>query len=573
MARLLDRSGQRAKSLSFLVLGVERSPTHALSRAALASRLIEDGRYPEARTHAAFAVELDPLNPHYHVVLGEALRLIGQLAEAEHVLNRGIALDHWPERQAHYGQEVIHRNLEPTDRWAQPTSPNLRHQLAHVFLRKRQFDLAEQAALDAIALGPPAVNDHILLARIRTLSGSATDGEDMAKAIRLARQEFDRPSENENTRLSIREREEYSALVLADLLVENQLLTGAEDVLREARQRLGASAVLEARQALLLDQIGDPVAATILLEESIGREPDNADLHFALSHVLKGLDSERAVQAAKQACDLDPTNAGHHIGLADLLSGQDRLVEALEVLAHAHLILPRHPELKMAFARALEQRGDKPGAISVLNEALALGLSDAWLSSHLGGLLLEVGALEEASEALDRAARDEPDDALTQFRLGRLHEVQGDLSAAVPFFRQAASLADSQGWMWSHLGSALIDLGDADGAREALDRALDLDPDNWLNHSRFGRLMELQGDIEASIRAVRLATRMKPDEAWMWSHLGHLLIQQQLWDDAERAMQKALSIDPDDPVTKERFERLKEVRQPQPKNHHGQAGA
>jgi tetratricopeptide (TPR) repeat protein len=177
--------------------------------------------------------------------------------------------------------------------------------------------------------------------------------------------------------------------------------------------------------------------------------------------------------------------------------------------------------------------------------------------------------LEEASEALDRAARVEPDDALTHFRMGRLHEVQGDLSAAVPFFRRAAILADSQGWLWSHLGSALINLGDADEAREILERALELDPDNWLNHSRFGRLLELEGDIEASTRAVRLAIGMKPDEAWMWSHLGHLLVRQRLWFDAENAMQKALSIDPEDPVTKERLERLQELQNQQSDDHFG----
>ena len=70
-----------------------------------------------------------------------------------------------------------------------------------------------------------------------------------------------------------------------------------------------------------------------------------------------------------------------------------------------------------------------------------------------------------------------------------------------------------------------------------------------------------------------MAIGLKPDQAWMWSHLGHLLIQQQLWDDAEHAMQQALSMDPEDPVTKERFERLKELRNPQPEDHLGPGDA
>jgi tetratricopeptide (TPR) repeat protein len=560
MARLLLRSGRRAESLAFLERCAERAPRHALCRATLASRLIDDGRHPEARRHASVAVEADPMNPHYYVVLGEALRLMGRLDEAEQVLLQGIALDQWPGRKRHYSQEVISRNLEPTDRWAQPSAPNLRHQLAYVFLSKRRFDLAEKATLDAIALGPPAVNDHILLARIRALSGSATASADIGTAIRLARQEFDRPSENETSRLSIREREEYSALVLADLLIENHRFEEAEAVLTEGRRRLPDCAALEARHARLLGMMGDRAGATDILDAALLREPCHADLHFALSHVLAGGKDEQAVPAAERACALDPTRGAHHLGLAKLLASEGRLEQAEVVLSRAAATMPEHPEIRIALARVLEQRGDKRGAISTIQDALALGLGNPWLQSHLGELLLQIGNLDAASAALDASAVMDPDDALTQYRLGRLHEMRRDLPSAVPFFRRAAVLAANQGWMWSHLGAILMETGDLDGAREALERSLDLDPESWLNHSRIGRLKEFQGQIEASVRALRAAIGMKPDQGWMWSHLGHLLMQQQLWEDAEAALRQALSLDPADGITKERIGRLQEIR-------------
>jgi hypothetical protein len=56
--------------------------------------------------------------------------------------------------------------------------------------------------------------------------------------------------------------------------------------------------------------------------------------------------------------------------------------------------MPEHPEIKIALSRLLEQRGDKRGAISMIRETLALGVSDTWLMSHLGELLLQVGDLE-----------------------------------------------------------------------------------------------------------------------------------------------------------------------------------
>ncbi len=560
LARLLDRSGKRAKSLQILELCIQRAPNHAMSRATLASRFIEDGRYPEAWKHASKAVELDPSNPHYCAVKGEALRLMGQLDEAEQVLRSGIALDQWSERRHHYGRETINRGPEPFDRWTRPSAPNLWHQLAYVFMKKGQLELAEEAALEAIALGSPSVNDHILLARIRLLQGAATGNEDMELAIRLARQEFDRPSHNENTRLFIREREEYSALVLADLLLENGLFADAEVVLKEARSRLTDCASLEVRHALLSNQMGDLSSATAILEEAICRESGNADLHFALSNILKNTNTARAIENAGLACDLDPTRGDHHIRLADLYIRSGRLNEAESVLMRAIAAMPEHPELRISLARVLEQRGDISGAISAIREVLALGLGDAWLWSHLGGLLLEVGAMEEALEALVHSDSLEANNAFTQYRLGRLHETRRDLTAAVPFFRRAAELAGRQGWIWSHLGSILLETGDLDSAKVALDRALESDPHGWLNLYRVGRLLELQGDIEASIRTVRTAIELKPDQAWMWSHLGHLLMQLQLWAEAESALRRALLTDPTDATTKERLVRLQEVR-------------
>ncbi|TNC47404.1 tetratricopeptide repeat protein [Rubellimicrobium rubrum] len=560
LARLLDRSGRRAEALIVLERCVERAPGHALGRAALASRLIEDGRYPDAQGHAARAVELNPANPHYYAVHGEALRLMGQLDEAERVIETGIALDRWAARRHDYGREVIDRGPEPIDRWAQVSVPNLRHQLAHVFIEKGQLDRAERAALDATALGPPSVNDHILLARIRLRQGAKTAGDDMEEALRLARQEFDRPSHNESTRLFIREREEYSALVLLDLLLENRLLAEAETVLTEAERRLRGSPALAERRALLLGQSGDGPGATAVLEEAIGTQPGHAGLHAALSRSLKRTDIGRAIEAAKRAWELDPTRGEHPIGLAELLAFDDRLGEAEEVLSRANAVMPDHPALKMAWARVLERTGDRAGAISAVREAIALGSRDAWILSHLGGLLVDIGATDEAFEALTHADRTEPDNALTLYRLGRLHEVRRDLSAAVQFYRRAAARAGDQGWMWSHLGAILLELGEIDEGTGALERALELDPNDWLGHCRYGTLMQSRGDMEASVRAIRTAVKLKPDQAWVWSHLGQLLMEQGLWQEAERALGEALSLDPQDPTTQERLARLGEVR-------------
>lgn len=64
---------------------------------------------------------------------------------------------------------------------------------------------------------------------------------------------------------------------------------------------------------------------------------------------------------------------------------------------------------------------------------------------------------------------------------------------------------------WSYLGRALVQTGDADGARAALDRSLSINERHGPAHQGKGFLALLQGDGQAALDAFKQARRFAPD--------------------------------------------------------------
>ena len=64
------------------------------------------------------------------------------------------------------------------------------------------------------------------------------------------------------------------------------------------------------------------------------------------------------------------------------------------------------------------------------------------------------------------------------FKLGEFLRKEGELDEAIEVLRTGIKQHPRYVAAWVSLGRAQLDNGDADGAREALDRALQLDPEN-----------------------------------------------------------------------------------------------
>lgn len=161
--------------------------------------------------------------------------------------------------------------------------------------------------------------------------------------------------------------------------------------------------------------------------------------------ILRGRgEGERAAQAFERALALDPAHASALWNLSDLLfaGGRERERADRLLLAAVAAGLPQGAEHVVARARA-------------------------WRA---------LGAGERGTALLDQALASQPNDAMLRLWRGRYRLEAPDCPGALADFVQVAALAPDDPMAHASLGLARACLGDAAGARAALARSLQLDP-------------------------------------------------------------------------------------------------
>jgi len=147
----------------------------------------------------------------------------------------------------------------------------------------------------------------------------------------------------------------------------------------------------------------------------------------------------------------------------------------------AAVFRPLSADLQDRQARIAEERGDLRAAVQHAGNTLLLDpfrLSTRYL---LAGALSGLPEPEAHDNAIEQCLRIEelaPDYADVTYNLGQLHLQAGHPAEAVPYLRRAAEINPYKVDRRIALASALHEVGQNDEARQQLDRALQLQPQN-----------------------------------------------------------------------------------------------
>ncbi|MBM3122440.1 MAG: tetratricopeptide repeat protein, partial [Chloroflexi bacterium] len=95
---------------------------------------------------------------------------------------------------------------------------------------------------------------------------------------------------------------------------------------------------------------------------------------------------------------------------------------------------------------------------------------------------------------------------------------------------------------WSYLGRALVQTGDADGAREALDRSLGINERHGPAHQGKGFLALLLGDGQAALDAFKQARRFAPDNYELMLGVGRAYYLVGNYREAIRELNQAINL-------------------------------
>lgn len=455
-----------------------------------------DAREVMLRVHLVNG-RLEPALPHALTVVD------GHAAGSEEGFRHlGLLLSRVPQR---LGPAALELMSNVRDRRIDRSGSDLA--LGALALRFGDLELAEKAVADALAAAP---NDHavmLLSAGIKVRRGDVDEAMEMAERAFSSQPEMSRGELRLTfARVLLESGEtEAAAKMLARALKDDEELI-------DARFMLGAIAL----------QNDDRPEAQRWFETLIGT-PRDQEAAMQLG------------QLAHQAGRLDEALA-YYSGVTRGAAALDALTRRAVVLAE----LDRLDEARLLLHRVAEEL---PQAASRL-------------------LMIEVELLNSANqtdaalELLDLAISEQPDDVDLRYARALSLERSGDIPRAEEDLRVVLDADENDARALNALGYLLVLQGERlDEARDLIDRALVIEPNDPAIIDSKGWLLFKQGDVEGSLPWLQRAYAAYPD-AEVAAHLGEVLWTLGRQDEARRIWNDAAKADADHPVLRETMERL-----------------
>jgi Flp pilus assembly protein TadD len=225
-------------------------------------------------------------------------------------------------------------------------------------------------------------------------------------------------------------------------------------------------------------------AARDHLEQAVALNPTHFEARRNLGGVLAELnDPQGAREQLQKAIDLGDEDPAVRFELATVLRklGEDHAAD--EQLKIYKQEAQEKSDLTQAYAKAdfADQKmaaGDVQQAIALYREALAANPRDATLAYKLAMAFEKTGDTANEKAALEQAIQIDPNLGEAQNQLGYLASRAGDAASAEEHFRLAVQAAPGYAKGWVNLAATLYLESKLPEAKEAVDRALRLQPDN-----------------------------------------------------------------------------------------------
>ncbi len=216
-----------------------------------------------------------------------------------------------------------------------------------------------------------------------------------------------------------------------------------------------------------------PQQALQTLRRGAQRVPESATLHRTLINVAIGTgDAAGALAYLRDTVLANPSAPASLYSLAALLP-DPYLDQALELVRRGRERYPEAESVVLAEADLLERQGDLAGAEAVLAPILAANPQNVEVANALALLQARQGNVEGARDTLQGAGGQSE---TVQYNLAQLYLQAGEAGAALSILEPLAAAHPDDPEVQAGYGIALARLGQLEAARQALGRALELEP-------------------------------------------------------------------------------------------------
>ena len=124
--------------------------------------------------------------------------------------------------------------------------------------------------------------------------------------------------------------------------------------------------------------------------------------------------------------------------------------------------------------------------------------------------------------------------------------LQGDLKGALFAFQTAAEADPARADSYVNIGRVLVQEGDEQRAKQALEKALSIDDSLARTHYFYARALRIEGKYDEALQHLRIAEQKYPQDRVVIDDIGRILFLQHKYQEAVDELKKTIAIDPED---------------------------
>ena len=411
----------------------------------------------------------------------------------------------------------------------QPSNVQARIDLGNMLLAGRQPDRASDQAKAVLAIDSKNADAYALLSSVAATKGDRTEAlAQIQHALSI-----DPNRANFHTALGL--------LQASDPAAE----PAAEEQLRKAVSLDPKNATSHIALAAVLEKKGDLAGALQSMQEAVVADPKNVTARLDLGRIyLRQGDKAKAEETFRQAADdLNDSPIGANLLESYYISAQqlDRAEPAYAALVAKH---PKSTPLKLAYARILLMNKDVAKAKPIADELEKTDAGDPEVAVLNAMLLLNDNKSTEAFNLLQKAAKNNPENAQVKIWLGRAARMKGDQTVALQSFRDAAKLNPRNFQAQEGLAQAALDARDFGLLAQAAEAAIAINPQLANPYIWRGMAEGSQRQFDKSEADFKQAMKLDPKNALAPLSLAELRLSQRNIPDAKALLEQTLANDP-----------------------------
>jgi tetratricopeptide (TPR) repeat protein len=255
-------------------------------------------------------------------------------------------------------------------------------------------------------------------------------------------------------------------------------------------------AYLEAKQYPQAVQTGEAL---------IAQGQTKAELYNLLARSYEAAgDTKKAYDALRTATQLDPADPANYVDLIDLCLDHNNIDLGLEIADIAVERLPQSQRLQLQRGVVLATKGRFDDSKTSFERAIALDPDNGLLHVALALIHMQMDRVPDAVEVLRARKKVTLNDPLVHWFLGEALNRQGNRPGsseeeeAIQALETAVDLQPDLQQAQVLLGKMLLRRGDLERAATHLEIALKIDPDNLAAVYQLAQVRQKQGDREAA---------------------------------------------------------------------------